>query len=73
MTNYDLSLMKFAFKAASEMATALNLNDEAVHWEKVGKQLPAFDLDEAGSLTFAKGFPYNESHRHFSTPWQFIR
>lgn len=66
MTNYDLSLMKFAFKAASEMATALNLNGEAVHWEKVGKQLPAFDLDEAGSLTFAKGFPYNESHRHFS-------
>lgn len=66
MTNYDLSLMKFAFKAASEMAMALKLNDEAVHWEKVGKQLPAFDLDEAGSLTFAKGFPYNESHRHFS-------
>lgn len=66
MTNYDLSLMKFAFKAASEMATALNLNDEAAHWEKVGKQLPAFDLDKEGSLTFAKGFPYNESHRHFS-------
>ena len=29
-------------------------------------QLPAFDLDKEGALTFAKGHPYNESHRHFS-------
>ena len=57
MTNYDLSLMKFAFKAASEMATALNLNDEAVHWEKVGKQLPAFDLDKEGFAHFRQRFP----------------
>ena len=33
--------------------------------EKRG-QLPALDLDEEGALTFAKGFPYAESHRHFS-------
>ena len=44
----------------------MNLNDEAAHWKKVGGQLPAFDVDEEGSLTFAKGFPYNVSHRHFS-------
>ena len=36
MTNYDLSLMKFAFKVASEMASALQLNEEAAHWKEVG-------------------------------------
>lgn len=66
MTNYDLSLMKFAFKAASEMATALQLNDEAAHWTKVGNELPALDVDNDSSLTIAKGFPYKNSHRHFS-------
>ena len=66
MTNYDLALMKFLFKAASEMASALDLQDEAKHWSKIGAQLPDFDLAEDGSLTFAKGFPYQGSHRHFS-------
>lgn len=66
MTNYDLALMKFLFKAASEMASALDLQDEAEHWSEIGAQLPDFDLAEDGSLTFAKGFPYQGSHRHFS-------
>lgn len=65
-TNYDLSLMKFAFKAAAEMASALEKEDEAKHWNELYSQLPEFDVDEEGSLTFAKGFPYKESHRHFS-------
>lgn len=66
MTNYDLALMKFLFKAASEMASALDLEKESKHWSKIGSQLPDFDLAEDGSLTFAKGFPYQASHRHFS-------
>lgn len=66
MTNYDLALMRFAFSAASEMAEALNLKDEAAHWSLLEKQMPAFDVDEENTLTFAKGFPYKESHRHFS-------
>lgn len=66
MTNYDLSLMKFLCKAAAELAAELNLTDEAVHWTNILGQLPDFDLDEEGALTFAKGFPYNASHRHFS-------
>ena len=65
MTNYDLSLMHFAFNAASELATELKLTDEAEHWKTIGAQLPALNLDEDGALAFAKGFPYNESHRHF--------
>ena len=66
ITNYDLSLMKFLFNAATELAGELNLAEESAHWASIAKQLPELDLDEEGALTFAKGFPYNESHRHFS-------
>lgn len=66
MTNYDLALVHFVFKAASELAFELKLSDEAKHWEYLETQLPDFDKDDSGALTFAKGFPYNESHRHFS-------
>lgn len=66
MTNYDLSLISNLFKMASEMASALDLKEEAEHWDELCNQLPALDLDETGALTIAKGFPYAESHRHFS-------
>ena len=66
MTNYDLSLMTFIYRAASEMADALQLSQEAAHWREIGSQLPKYDLADDGSLTFAKGFPYEASHRHFS-------
>lgn len=66
VTNYDLALTKFAFGAAAEMAAGLQLTAEATHWQELKDQLPDFDLDEEGCLTFAKGFPYDASHRHFS-------
>lgn len=66
MTNYDLSLMHFAFSAASELAAELNLPEESAHWKELNAQLPDYDLDKDGALTFAKGFPYEQSHRHFS-------
>lgn len=66
MTNYDLAMMQFAFKAAAELATELQLPEESAHWQAIGNQLPALDIDADGALTFAKGFPYDESHRHFS-------
>lgn len=66
MTNFDLSLMHFIFEATAELATELNQTEEAEHWTKMKSQLPDFDVDAEGSLTFAKGFPYNSSHRHFS-------
>lgn len=66
MTNFDLSLMRFLFGAAAELAGELGLNEEAAHWADLKKQLPDFDLDTEGSLTFAKGFSYDASHRHFS-------
>ena len=66
MTNYDLGLMKFLFGATAEMAEALDLKSEAEHWNKINAQLPDFNLDEEGALTFAEGMPYTASHRHFS-------
>mgnify|MGYP000946152141 FL=1 len=66
MTNYDLALMHFAFSAASELAAEMNLPEESAHWKEIGSQLPDYDLDKDGALTFAKGFPYDQSHRHFS-------
>lgn len=66
MTNFDLALMRFAFGAASELAGELGLGGEAAYWQTVADQLLDFDLDADGALTFAKGFPYEQSHRHFS-------
>lgn len=66
MTNFDLSLMHFLFGATSELAGEVGLDKEAAHWAELEKQLPEFDLDAEGSLTFAKGYSYNASHRHFS-------
>lgn len=66
MTNYDLSLMHFAFSAASELAAELDLPEESAHWKTLNDQLPDYNLDKDGALTFAKGFPYEQSHRHFS-------
>ena len=66
ITNFDLSLIRFAFGAATEMAEYQNLQEESNHWKECLDQLPPFDLDEDGALTIAPGLPYQESHRHFS-------
>ena len=65
-TNYDLGLIRFVYTAASELASELGLSDEAVHWQTILSEWPDVDVDEQQALTFAPGFPYNESHRHFS-------
>ena len=65
-TKYDLSQIHFLIGAGAQMANELGIKTEAAHWNKLKSQLPDFDLDNEGSLTFAKGFPYNASHRHFS-------
>ena len=66
MTNYDLSLMQFAFSAAAELASELDLAGEAAHWAAVGAQLPQLEVDKDGSLSIAVNYPYNQSHRHLS-------
>ena len=66
MTNYDLALAVNTFEMAATMASDLNLPNESAHWKTIGAQFCTFDLDKTGGLTFAKGFPYNQSHRHLS-------
>ena len=66
ITNYDLGLMKFAFKASAEMAAALGNTNEATHWQELYNQMPAFSTDANNSLVVAEGHPYDASHRHFS-------
>jgi alpha-L-fucosidase 2 len=65
-TNYDLALIRFAYKAAAEMAGELNLPEEAEQWLKILGEWPQLAVDPQTGLMFAPGFPYHESHRHFS-------
>ena len=66
MTNFDRALMRFAFMAAGEMATALQLPQEAAHWNQLMLQVPELLQDENGGLAIAPGHSYKQSHRHFS-------
>ncbi len=65
-TNYDLGLIRFVYTAAAELAAVLGMQEDATRWKTILDEWPGVDLDEQGALTFAKGFPYNGSHRHFS-------
>ncbi len=65
-TNYDLSLMKFNFGAAKELAMELGLNNEAAHWDSILHQFSDFSLSENHELKFAPSLSYGVSHRHFS-------
>ncbi|WP_160717688.1 glycosyl hydrolase family 95 catalytic domain-containing protein [Chitinophaga solisilvae] len=65
-TNYDLSLMRYAFSIAAETAGSLSLPAEAAHWKAVLHSLPPLALSPAGEMLIAPGEPYTHSHRHFS-------
>lgn len=65
-TNYDLALMKFTFKAASELAGELGLKNEAAHWTNILSEFGDFSLTSNNELMFSPSMSYNQSHRHFS-------
>jgi len=65
MTNFDLSLVRWTYIHATELALELGLNEEAEKWSDSLKEWPEYAMDENGLLV-APGQPYNESHRHFS-------
>jgi alpha-L-fucosidase 2 len=65
-TNYDLALIHFTYKAAVEMAQVLGLEGEAEYWNAILHQWPDMAVDPESGLMFAPGFPYDQSHRHFS-------
>jgi alpha-L-fucosidase 2 len=65
-TNYDLSLMKYVFEKAAEMATALGMYEEAAQYKKTLGQFEPFIVSSKNELMFAKDHAYTSSHRHFS-------
>jgi len=65
-TNYDLSLMRYVFTKAAELARELKYTAEAKHYEQILSQFSDYYLSDANELKFAKDMPYNQSHRHFS-------
>lgn len=64
-SNFDLSLAKFLFTAAGEVALAMGKKEESNHWYKILTQLPDYEVNETG-FTIAPGQNLNESHRHMS-------
>ncbi len=65
-TNFDLAFIKWNFEKAAELAKALGL-EEANKWASISKEWQPFAIDSlSGGLAFAPGYPYSESHRHFS-------
>ncbi len=64
-TNFDLSLAKFLFKAASEVSKANGKIDESKHWTEILSQLPDYEINETG-FTIAPGSNLTSSHRHMS-------
>lgn len=64
-TNFDLSLAKFLFKAASEVSKANGKIDESKHWTEILSQLPGYEINETG-FTVAPGSNLTSSHRHMS-------
>jgi alpha-L-fucosidase 2 len=66
MTNFDLGLVKWLFSKTSELAIELNKPEDAVKWKQIEGEWGELDIDDSSGLTFAKDFPYDASHRHFS-------
>jgi len=66
MTNFDLGLVRWTFEKAAELAGELGKSDEVQKWNGILSQWPQLDIDPESGFTYAKGFPYDKSHRHFS-------
>jgi alpha-L-fucosidase 2 len=66
MTNFDLAFIRWTYAKAAELSGALGMKEDSVNWKKKLRQWPQFDIDPETGFTFAEGFPYASSHRHFS-------
>jgi alpha-L-fucosidase 2 len=65
-TNFDLALIRWTYEKAAELADELDLTEEAGKWRNILSEWPELAVDPESGFMFAPGFPYNESHRHFS-------
>ncbi len=65
-TNFDLSLIRWTYEKAVELARELDLEEDAKKWNQILSEWPDLISESETGLMFAPGYPYNESHRHFS-------
>lgn len=66
-TNFDLSLIRWLFGAAADLAAELDKGKDMEHWEKVLMEWPELArAGDDGRLLVAPGYPLRGSHRHFS-------
>ncbi len=63
-STYDLALIDWTFATLAEMADALDKPDEARRWRALRGQLDEPLVDDENVLCFAKGEPFDQSHRH---------
>ncbi|GGW28338.1 glycosyl hydrolase family 95 catalytic domain-containing protein [Arenibacter certesii] len=65
ITNFDLSLVRWTYTHAAELAMELGLKEEAEKWNAILKEWPDYAIDKNG-LMVSPSLPYKESHRHLS-------
>ncbi len=65
-TNFDLAIIRWAYKKAAELATELGYLGEAQKWQNMLQQWPSYAIHETEGLMLAPEHRYKESHRHFS-------
>ncbi len=65
-TNFDLSLIRWTYTKAAELASELGKEDEAALWQEMLSEWPELSVDDKTGLLIAPGYPYKKSHRHFS-------
>ena len=65
-TNYDLSLIRWTYEKAAELAFEVGKVGEAKKWTNILSQWPELLVDKQSGLMFGQNLPYEFSHRHFS-------
>jgi alpha-L-fucosidase 2 len=66
-TNYDLSLIRWLYQAASEMAKELKLEGDVAEWDSILYEWPELAISTVNKkLLVAPNYELKFSHRHFS-------
>jgi alpha-L-fucosidase 2 len=66
ITNYDLSLIRWLYSAASELAADAGKKNEAKKWNTILNEWQAPAISPEKGLLVASEYPLPASHRHFS-------
>jgi len=65
-SNFDRDCMEALFLGLADMASAAGDAGEAKKWKRLAASLGPRAIDKDGVLMFARGEPFNQSHRHHS-------